>query len=307
MKGHVVHLKELHVKKMGFWGYSLYANDTTCDVRDSYLYFLRERLSDDDILVQIMNRYQEYLNDANEAPLVWYALAESMWRHGRLNQSVKKEALNWIEQRGGIDLFRETSNHGKSWEKTLDKLKDKLLSEMPPPKRVKKQQEFNHNPWNVGDIYAYRFHTQIAKEYQLYGQYIPFIKIGEGFDFGNKISSVIRVFDIVFDNLPQIVDLEGVRFLPLCPTDIKKMQLQYTRDEYQAWLEKEMSAVMQLQKPSKYPKEYFFYIGTITVPVNSDLRYTCFSWERDKMEEWLVPFYTQWRGLKYYDDNTGND
>lgn len=34
---------------MGAWGSSLYANDTTCDVRDTYMNFLQEQLSDENV------------------------------------------------------------------------------------------------------------------------------------------------------------------------------------------------------------------------------------------------------------------
>ena len=43
---------------MGFWGSGLYANDTTCDIRDSYIKLLWEEYSNEDAYRIIMEKYR---------------------------------------------------------------------------------------------------------------------------------------------------------------------------------------------------------------------------------------------------------
>ena len=46
---------------MGAWGSSLYANDTTCDVRDVYLGFLQEQLSNQEAYEKTVDKCNEYI------------------------------------------------------------------------------------------------------------------------------------------------------------------------------------------------------------------------------------------------------
>lgn len=138
-------------------GSGLYANDSTCDVRDSYIKFLQEELSNAEAYEKTLEEYQEYIGDQDES-LLWFALAETQWRTGRLLLEVKEKALEWIHKGGGLELWEESANKGTGWKKTLQNLKLKLLSPMPPEKKIRKPQIIDNNLWNVNDIYAYRFH-----------------------------------------------------------------------------------------------------------------------------------------------------
>lgn len=112
---------------------------------------------------------------------------------------IKKKALAWIDKGGGLELWTENKNGGSGWKKTLSKLKTELESPMPPEKKVRAPIEFVRNPWNVGDVYAYQFHTDFAKEKGLFGKYILFQKIGDTEWYSGWILSIIQVFDRVFD------------------------------------------------------------------------------------------------------------
>lgn len=84
---------------MGAWSSTLYGNDTSCDVRDTYMGYLKEQMSNADAFQQIMQKFEEYMG-GEEEPFFWYALADTQWRTGRLLPEVKKKALYWIEQTG---------------------------------------------------------------------------------------------------------------------------------------------------------------------------------------------------------------
>jgi len=77
---------------MGTWSSSLYGNDTTLDVRDSYTDYLLEQLSNQEALEKTLADYQELIG-TDEEPLFWFALAETQWKVGRLTPEVKEKAL----------------------------------------------------------------------------------------------------------------------------------------------------------------------------------------------------------------------
>ena len=86
---------------------------------------------------------------------------------------------------------------------------------MPPEKVIKRPEEFIRNPWNIGDVYAYKFHSETSKEFGLWGKYIPFQKIGNEEWCEGWILSRVQVYDKVFDEVPLLSDLEQARILPL--------------------------------------------------------------------------------------------
>lgn len=133
---------------MGIWGSGLYANDSACDVRDSYMKLLESGYSNSEAYKKLIQDFQEYIGDEDE-PFFWFALADTQWRMGRLSLEVKEKALEWIDKNGGLELWEESSNGGLGWKKTLQNLKLKLLSPMPLEKKIRKPQEINNNLWNM--------------------------------------------------------------------------------------------------------------------------------------------------------------
>lgn len=283
---------------MGVWGFGLYSNDDTCDIRDEYIKNIQEIGNDEEAFQKTIDQFCEHVGNDDE-PFLWYALAETQWKLGRLMPEVKSKALQWIEQKGGIELWAESKNKGKGWESTLQKLKIKLESPMPPKKEIKKKEDFIRNPWNVGDIYAYQFHTEIAKNYELLGKYILFQKLGNT-QLCEWTLSVVQVYDCVFDNLPSVSDLDKIRILPLVyPPNVEGTPS--CKDDYIPSFEWYMRAYMVYEKKSHYPKQYFTYIGHCNIQEIklAGNQMTSFSFEKDRMEDWLCDFYSRWKNIEY--------
>ena len=89
---------------MGTWGVNLYQDDTTLDVKDTYKDKLHRGKTNKEATEETIEENQDMLEDIEEASLFWFALAETQWRLGRLEEDVKKEALKCIEE--GTDLER---------------------------------------------------------------------------------------------------------------------------------------------------------------------------------------------------------
>lgn len=272
---------------MGFWGSGLYANDTTCDVRDSYLKLLQEEFCNEKAYKTIIEEYKDLIGDDDE-PLFWYALAETQWRLGRLLPEVKEKALDWIEKNGGLEGWEESKNGGIGWKKTLQSLKKKLNSPMTSEKKIRKPQEINRNLWNINDVYAYKFHRGIELKHDMDNKYILIQKIGEGIDKSSgKTTMRIQVFDRVFDYLPTLNDVGDIRILPLdFPTRVNM------KDD-PIW----MSALIHRDRKSDYPEKCLTFVGNKQGPPNNRIVNRNVTW--CDIDRWLSNFYRLWQGIEY--------
>lgn len=123
---------------MGAWGPGLYADDTTCDVRDSYVDGLRSGRSGEETDRAILDRYAELLEDREIACLVLFALADTGWRHGRLSDEVRDRAIALLELGGDLQAWqRDAPGDVPARTRVLRTLHARLLSPQPAPKPVR--------------------------------------------------------------------------------------------------------------------------------------------------------------------------
>ena len=286
---------------MGVWGSGLYANDTSCDVRDTYLDFLQDGFSDSDAYEKTLAELGECLEDEDEAPLFWYALAETQWKVGRLTPDVRAKALEWIDHSGGLNLWQESATKGAGWLKTLAKLKEKLESPMPKRKAIRKPQVVDENFWELNDLYAYQFPFDDPRCAHLAGKYIVFQKMGEGVKHSPGTKMRVHIYNRLFDSLPVTEDLDGVRLLPLDLYD--RLNNPGGRS---AGLNLCMSTMLLRRRLKEYPESQFTFIGNrpgpINIPARRD-RYAALSWEF--ILKWLPRYYDEWHDVEYEDLGNG--
>ena len=124
---------------MGTWSMSLYGNDIASDVRDTYVNYLKEQRSDEEALTETVEQYRECMGTDEEC-FVWYALADTQWKNGRLNAQVKEKALICIEGHEGCSFWEENKKAMERWKTILIKLKIRLETPMPEKKKYRKSQ-----------------------------------------------------------------------------------------------------------------------------------------------------------------------
>ena len=265
---------------MGTWGTTLYANDSTCDVRDSYTGFLEIKLSNQEAYDKTLEKCKNYIGDQDE-PLFWFALADTQWRFGRLMPEVKEKALEWIKHDGGIAFWEENKNGCAGWKKTLEKLRIKLETDQPKEKRFRKRIIPFQNPWEMNDVYAYRVHKECTHKDELavYGKYLLMQKIGESISTVSTDTIMrVQVYDRLFDELPSVNDvhktIKDYRILPFStPSDQErryKMRLLGKPDPFD-WSQPlcrydpiKMSVILdQYYKNPSYPKDEVTYLCTV--------------------------------------------
>ena len=285
---------------MGIWSENLFANDLTCDVRDTYIRFLEQQLSNE---IAYRKTYDKYctLIGTEEEQLFWYAIADTQWNVGRLMPEIKRKVVDLINNDTGAVFKEDSDKHILKWKETLLNLKNKLESPMPPEKRIKKPIEFIHNPWNVGDVYAYMFHSSIAVERGVYGKYILFQKIGDIEWYDNITLSIVQVYNKVFDFFPEISVIHDIPLLPLVSSDIINLKLAESEDDYKKYFNRFFKAIMNYSKKRNYPKKYFTFVGNSFVK-NIKYDYTqCteLDWHMNDMDKWLSSFYLEWQSVNY--------
>jgi len=270
---------------MGAWGSGLYENDTTCDVRNFYMDLLRDQLSNQEAYDKTLEEFQECIGYDDDEPLLWFALAETQWKVGRLMPEVKAKALEWIEKGGGISLWEESTSGTAGWMKTLAKLKDKLGSPMRAEKRFMK---LELNPWDTNDVYAYQFHKEVSKKSGLLGKYILIQKIGEfPYRERKKIHMEIHFIDHVFDELPSLEDVNKYRILPTDPLYHWESTRPFT-----------MHTGIFLLGSREYPKKYLTHLGNIQGPPHKTIK-PRFSMSWHDIEDRLIELRSVWRDKKY--------
>lgn len=278
---------------MGFWGSTLYSNDCTIDVRDDYKQYLLDCLNNEEAFQKVTEAYADRMK-TDEEPLVWYALADTQWKLGRLMPEVKEKALWWIENDGGLKFWEDSSNQGTGWKKTLEKLKAKLNTPQPPEKKIKKPAPFVKNPWNAGDVYAYCFHTKEARENGYYGKYILIQKLGDQKYLGETYSFV-QVFDKLYDEIPLCVAQNMDRILPF---DTASRFMPSGR--YPANPKINLYAIMTTNSNREYPRKHLSYVCNSSFPVNlyKELNWSSvYSW--GTLERVLLCYFPMWQGYTY--------
>lgn len=278
--------------RLGFWSTSLYGNDITTDVRDSYQELIYETLDVEKAYYKLLEDYSEYFG-TEEEPLVWYAIADLQWKYGRIMPEVRDKAVYFIDNDGGIDLWEFNSKDRIKFKNNIYKLKDKLLSPMPKPKKITNPNNFVHNPWSVGDVYAFRFNKDELNHYGFKGKYVVLQKIGNTVPEGSEKypNSVIQVYDKIFDEIPTLEEVKGLDLLNLDFPD------RFLEDNSRPPI---MKLIMGMYKKSDYVQKDFYFIGKEKIEGNTI--YPWNSWEEYAwgfyLEDYIIERYIDWQKRK---------
>lgn len=235
---------------MGLWGFELYQNDTSLDVKEEFEELFHTGKTIQEITDKLLVDYKSIMGDIDEEPLFWFALADTQWNLGVLLPVVKEKALYWIDKDSGMFNCQTMNMSAKAkMKKTLDDLQAKLLSPQPPAKKPVKKRIYKCQ-WQLGDVFAYQLESDLAKERGLYGRYFLIQKVDEGIWYPGHIVPIVYVKITNDTNLPsneeEYNQLEYVqtwftkyqdRFLPIDmrrpQEDIaEKSKINYQVDDY---------------------------------------------------------------------------
>jgi hypothetical protein len=196
---------------MGAWGPALYSDDTTCDVRDAYVENLKLGRSDTEAYEYVLRSYADLADDWQVMYLVYFALADTAWKYGRLHEPIKARALELIGQGGDISVWeRDAPDEVPARRKTLRSLEVRLLSEQPEPRQVtvstpKPKKIRCKAP--VGTVFT----LDLPSGYQ------AFVAIAGFIDLGKSVDPVFSILDWRCHTLPSQAELNeaALKTLPV--------------------------------------------------------------------------------------------
>ena len=268
---------------MGAWGANLYQDDVALDVKDEYKDNLRRGKTNEETMQEIIDKYQELLEDEEDRGVFWLALADTQWNLGRLDDQVKEQALEIIEL--GTDLKRWEVNE-KLYNKRkeiLEKIKEKLLSPQPEEKRMPKYRTYKCE-WENGDVFAYQLKSEYAKEQGLEDRYLIIQKIDEIDWYPCSTIPLVRVKITEGKTIPktekEIDELEYIQtwftsyerrfagFSALRPLKDQIKGMSFNTDEYGLLPEYMVSIVITSKNMTKGKLTYLGNYTNITPPQN---------------------------------------
>ena len=146
---------------MGAWSASVNGNDTAQDLLPEYSaafykYPVEEALEKLDAYVRA-NCCDE--SDPEEWVNYYYSLADFLWKKGILPDRIRDRAVEMIDSRFGMELWeQEGTALLRQREKALAQLRQRLLSPLPPKKKIKPKVHMNPI-FQPGDLIALRLQT----------------------------------------------------------------------------------------------------------------------------------------------------
>ncbi|GAB4079441.1 hypothetical protein GCU67_03360 [Modestobacter muralis] len=118
-------------------GPGIFDDDLACDVRDHYRRSLEDRVPDAEATRRIVEGVEDLLPD--EEPVLWLALGATQSRFGRLDDDVRRRALDVIDSGHDVARWAELRPElGAARGAALAALREQLTGPQPPRRAVRR-------------------------------------------------------------------------------------------------------------------------------------------------------------------------
>jgi hypothetical protein len=118
---------------VGTWNSAIFGDDTACDVRDQFLELLSTGVSAHEATETLLASRAPALQDSDDGPIIWLALAATQWEYGCLLPNVQAEAIQVIDRNAGMSRWEGRS--AVTRRKVLSALRAKLLLLQPAARK----------------------------------------------------------------------------------------------------------------------------------------------------------------------------
>jgi hypothetical protein len=186
---------------MGTWGTGLYSDDTACDVRDDYMVILGDGIGEPDATILLISKWNDVVSDPDVGPVFWLALADTQWKVGRLQSTVKEKALKVIGDGSDLDRWGSDQKMISQRKRVLSKLEERIKSPQPETKKIE-MRYVSSTDWKIGEVYSFRL---------LSGNFILFHVIGFHEDRGGK-GPVCGILDWIGPDIPMRRKIKGITY-----------------------------------------------------------------------------------------------
>ncbi len=133
---------------MGAWGVGIRQDDFVCDIQGEFKVQLKNGKSIAEATQFACQRYANALDDREDGPLLWLALADMQWTYGDLDPTVQERVFEIVDAGTGMDRWGEPSDKlYKRRKAALENFRNKISQPNPKPsrrpKRVTRKPKFN--------------------------------------------------------------------------------------------------------------------------------------------------------------------
>lgn len=167
----------------------------------------------------------DFIEDVEDGPLFWFALADVQWKYGRLLSEVKEKALKYIASGDDLERWKENKKQYEKRKQELRELEVRLNSHQPPEKKITKL-TIKKAVWEVGDVLLYQIHNgelkgnEDVKKSKWYNKYVLLRVVGiTKTNIGSlprKYSheqNVVKIYNWVGEKEPNLEILNKLSFI----------------------------------------------------------------------------------------------
>lgn len=148
---------------MGTWGHGIFDSDMAADLRSELRDAIAAGGAPREVTTRLIAAWRDTLEDPEDGPTAWLALAEAQRECGRLDDRVKRRAIEVLEAGGDLARWeREAPELAKKRERVLKKLRTQLDAPLPAAKKIRPRARYE-TALEVGDLLAYRLASAVAE------------------------------------------------------------------------------------------------------------------------------------------------
>ncbi|MBI9050218.1 MAG: hypothetical protein JEZ00_12420 [Anaerolineaceae bacterium] len=124
---------------MGTWGYQLEQDDFVHDVMWEFDQHLKQNQNLQQTTELLIETYKEILDDPDEGPLFWIALAGMQWKYGKVHSNVFAQVISDFDRNAGLERWKEIGETGYTRRKNvITNFVEKISVDNPKPKKLPK-------------------------------------------------------------------------------------------------------------------------------------------------------------------------
>lgn len=124
---------------MATWGYEIDQDDFVCDIIADFENTLKQNQDIQKTGSVINSTYQDDIEDPDDGPLFWIALASMQWKYGSLDAAVLQQVKTDFENENGLERWRELGKDGYAKRKeVIKKFLEKISVANAKPKKMPK-------------------------------------------------------------------------------------------------------------------------------------------------------------------------
>lgn len=179
---------------MGAWGAGVFSDDLACDIRDQFRELIGDGKSTEAATKQILVDYDDTLDDEDEGPSFWIALAATQSQCGRLMDRIGDKAVKIIDKGGDLARWKALDGNAKDLaarKAALSKLRKALLGPQRQPTKIRKAYA-DQTDWKVGHAISYRLKS---------GNFVIMRVLGIE-DMGKSLYPIVELCDWIGREIP---------------------------------------------------------------------------------------------------------